>query len=537
MYKLMIVDDDRLVRERILSAIPMQDLEIELCAEAANGIQALEMFERFLPHIVILDINIPLMDGIEVAKQIVSSNVDTNIVIVTGFGTVEFARDAIHSGVVDFLLKPIDFVELENVLKKIIVRIQEESEKALAYQRMERLVERGTPLLRERFFMSLIHNRADQEDYGQYLQDFGIHEKPEEICVSIIVPDYQGLVFNTQMSMQAIITDELKNKLEPEGIHSIVVCDSMLHIVVIAYGDHSPIKYILEKKLSILRDKMRYIFRLDFRASIGSTVNGFDNLHESYMQAERSLRYASIVGENNVVSSENVENITLPNPNMPVMKYQVIMDSLVYSDATSLENTINRYFNDLVYKYGNTTYNLQSRAIELIALMISCAREFCDNIDSAMDEVPNIYVQIMSTTNVLNITRIIRETAAKLTGLIHGRHEKNKNRALGDAKRYIIQNYADPELRLEMVAAHVNLSPSYISQLFKKYDNCTFTDFLNSYRIEQAKRLLTTTHMRVYEVSNAVGYKNSKYFFELFKQTTGKRPREFFSEASQSKKT
>ena len=116
MYKFMIVDDDKLVRERIRSAIPLKELDLELCAEAEDGMMALECFERFLPHIVILDINIPLMDGIEVAKQIVSTNIDTNIIMVTGFGTVEFARDAIRSGVVDFLLKPIDFEELEAVL-------------------------------------------------------------------------------------------------------------------------------------------------------------------------------------------------------------------------------------------------------------------------------------------------------------------------------------------------------------------------------------------------------------------------------------
>ena len=115
MYKLMIVDDDELLRERIAKAIPMEALGLELCGEAENGIQALELFERSRPQIVIMDINIPLLNGIDTAKRILQEDDDVNIIIITGYGTVDFAQEAIRNGMVDFMLKPVDEQELEAV--------------------------------------------------------------------------------------------------------------------------------------------------------------------------------------------------------------------------------------------------------------------------------------------------------------------------------------------------------------------------------------------------------------------------------------
>ena len=130
MYNLMIVDDDQLVRKRILSAIQFEKLGLQLCAEAEDGIQALDLFEQYHPQIVIMDINIPFLNGIDVSKKILEENEDVNIVIVTGYGTVSFAKEAIRSGMVDFLLKPIDFTELEAALSRIVRSIREKTQQA-----------------------------------------------------------------------------------------------------------------------------------------------------------------------------------------------------------------------------------------------------------------------------------------------------------------------------------------------------------------------------------------------------------------------
>ena len=156
MYHLMIVDDEKLVRKRILSAIPFEELGLTLCAEAENGIQALEKFEQHHPQIVIMDINIPFINGIDVAKQMIASVPSVNVLIVTGCATLDAAREALRSGMVDFLLKPVNFQELAASLKKIVSNIQTQTRQALERQRMERLLEHSMPMLRNRYFLSLM---------------------------------------------------------------------------------------------------------------------------------------------------------------------------------------------------------------------------------------------------------------------------------------------------------------------------------------------------------------------------------------------
>lgn len=531
MYKFMIVDDDKLVRKRILSAIPLEKLGLTLCGEAEDGVQALELFDRCRPQIAIMDINIPFLNGLEVAKQIRDEDPEINIIIVTGYGTVDTARAAIRGGMVDFLLKPINFKELEQILSKIVDKLILQSKQALEQQRMERLLERGMPLLRNKYFLSLMQTPAEnltEDACRQYLSDFGINETPKEICVAIVVPNYDGISVEQQMSMQAVLETELQKMLETVGIGCIVVYDSMQRAILITYGGEEHLNYALEQKISLIRDKMRYIYCLDLCASIGSIVHGFHELQKSYQHAEHALSYWSILENNNIISSENLSNIDISTPQLPSMRHSEIMDLLISADEQKLHDALSDYLNQLINVSRNSVHNLQLQAVELVALLFSCARELGEDVTPLLTEKPLPYVRILSSNNANTIQRTVWSTAQKIMENLHGQREQSKNRALSSAKLYIMQNSSNPELNLARVAEHVNLSPSYVSHLFKRIDNCTFTEYLNSVRIEHAKKLLSTTHMRVYEVSDAVGYQNSKYFFQLFKQLTGKRPREYY---------
>lgn len=531
MLKIMIVDDDVFIRERLRTALPFEQLGLKLCGEAENGIQALELFELHQPQIVIMDINIPLMSGLEVAQKILEEEAETNIIIITAYGTLETAREAIRSGMVDFMLKPIDFTELQSILKKIIRKIQSQSQKTMEYQRMERLLEKGMPLLRNRYFFSLMHTdpqKLTEEECRLHLRDFEITQDPTEISVVIIVPNYSGLSVEQQIVSQAVLEQELVKSLNLANIGSVVLYDSMQRMLLVSYSSQTNLAFSLEQKISHLRDKMRYVYHLDFRASIGAAVSGFHLLSESLSAAEHAFGFWSIAGNNNIVSSENIKNVDLPVTKFPSLRYSEISDLLQSTDTKHIEETICTSLKQLAYETRNSVRDIQSYAIELLALIMNCARELGGNIEPIIQGEPTIYVKILQSNNVWDMITVVEQTVKQVSENIRGLRDQNKNRALSDAKRYIRQHYTNSELTLTEVAAYIDLSPSYVSQLFKRMDGCTFTEYLNQVRIEEAKRLLKTTHMRVYEVSEAVGYQNSKYFFQLFKQITGKRPREYY---------
>ena len=534
MYNYMIVDDDKLVRERVRSLIPEEKLGLELDAQAEDGMQALELFEQHRPQIVIMDIQIPVIDGIEAAQRMLEMDPDVKIIIITGHGTLETARSALRSGIIDFLLKPINPRELEEALRRITDRIHEQAKLALAQQRMERLLEKGMPLLRSRYFLSLLQTPSEElteEICRQYLEDFGIDGPISDVCVVIVVPNYSGLKPAEQMSMQSVLEMELLKSMEAIRIGALVLYDAMQRMIVITYGTHKHLEYTLENRVSLIRDKLRYLHRFDFRASIGSTVSSFCYLHDSYLAANHALGYWSVLGNNNIVNSNNIQKIEPPSRQIEFLPFNRIKDLLIMEDLQGIRTELNRYLNQLTYNTLNSIQYIRQKTIELMALLFACAQELGVPTDALLNEQNPVYMRLLSATTIFEIQDIILEMVQVIIKEIHAKRKDSKNRALRSAKQYIHSNFADATLDLAAVSEYVHLSPNYMAQLFRRYEKCSFTEFLNQVRIENAQKMLLTTHLRVYEVAEAVGFQNSKYFFQVFKQITGMRPKEYYEQS------
>lgn len=531
MYKLMIVDNDRQARERLIGGLDMEKLGITLCAEADNGIQAIELFMRHRPEIVITEINIPLINGMDAAKQILQVEEGTNVIVVTGTATIEQIREAVRYGVVEFMSKSADLYELESALRRTVSRMQSKQLREEQQQRMKQLLERGMPMIRSDYFLRLMQTpteQVDEADCTQHLQDFGIPEYSAWICVAILVPNYDTQPRDKQHAAQLTLTEELENILQPLGIGATVVYDNMQRTVLIAYADQADLAQTVAQRLSLLRDKMRYIYRQDFHAAVGEPVRRFTEISKSKESAELALCYWTTMGENQIINGEQLRNVELPPVQIPSVSHADVMAMLTGSEPEQFGASLEQYLRQAAYETRNSVHSVQLLAIELMATLISCAREVGGSVEMLRSESPTVYVRIMQQSSIHEIMNIVLTAAKSISESIRGRREENKFRALSDAKRYIAQHYAEADLCLGKVAEYVNLSPSYVSQLFKRIDDSTFTEYLNRIRVEQAKRLLSTTHMRVYEVADAVGYQSSKYFFQLFKQITGKRPREFY---------
>ena len=443
MYNFLIVDDDKLVRERILSLIPQQKLGLELCGEAENGIQALEIFHTAHPQIVLLDLNIPLLDGIDLAKAMLQEDPDVNVVIITGHGSLRTAQMAIRSGVIDFLLKPINPDELSAVLNKIIRKLQVAKEAALERQRIDRLLEKSMPMFRSRYFLSLIRKNTeelDEADCQEHLADFGISGNISSISVTLIVPNYEARAISTQISMQSILEEELEKRLAAYGIGCLFCYDVMQRMILVSYGAQKQFASILEEKLSAIRDKMRYVHHMDFCASIGSTVTNFCQLRISYLDAERALGYRNIFGNNNIVNSATVNNIDIPTQTIPAMSYNEIMDLLVTENIEDIRSGVDHYLNRLSYMSQSSLAFMRQKAIELQALLLNCANELGLDTDIQDDKKNMLYVQLLSADHLLEIKKVVLQTAEEIVLGIHSKRKDNKARALSSAKQFVYKN-------------------------------------------------------------------------------------------------
>jgi len=531
MYNLMIVDNDRQSRERLANGLPLEKLGIHLCAEADNGVQAIELFMRHRPQIVITELYLPLISGMDAAKQMLQVDSDAKVIVLSDNCTLDHAREAVRCGVVDILTKSAPIQELEPILRKLVNRLRLRRRQQEIRQRDKELLELSLPLLRSDFFRRLLQtppSQVDRQECARRLRSLEIPEEPREICTAILVPNYSGMSHREFTQAQRTLTQELQSLLQQANIKTVVLYDSMERTVVIAYGDQRNLSDTVAQKLSLLRDKMRYVYQQDFHGGVGLSVEQFPRLYDSMDSAELALCYWMMMGENHIVNAQRIQSAQLPPVHSPSLTYAEIAELLTNTGTEHNSEQVEQYLRQKAYETRNSVLNMQLLSIELLAMVLVCARELGGNVEKVLGERPLIYARIMQQNSIRQIMDIVMTAVDTVSTGIRGKREDSKYRALSDAKRYIGQNYADPELTLAKVAEFVNLSPSYVSQLFKRTDNCTFTEYLNHVRIEQAKRLLSSTHMRVYEVADAVGYQSSKYFFQLFKQITGKRPREFY---------
>jgi len=531
MYKLMIVDDDKPVRDRLKMAIPFSELQLELCCEAADGEEALELYNRHRPQIVITDINIPLVSGLELARQIMESSGEIGVIIITAFGSLDFARDAIKSGISDFLLKPVNDDEMKQSLERIIARLDAHAESYRKERAMHDLMRENLPLLQQRYLISLLNNMIEdgEEACREHLGRLGLELGGDSYCVAVLIPDYYDHTEKDRELIQIAIENITLEVIRSAGVECILFFDALSRPVIVAFSDDKNIGVLLEKQLSTVRDKLRFYFSYDFAAGVGWCVDSLMELSRSFSGAQRALGYKNSFGENNIVNIDNVPLVGLPVAQSVRAERDSILEMFRNCDDEGLNSELQKYFSRLIVSFGLSEAFAKQMYLELIMAINNCAWESGIDIDVLLGGDP--YSRILLSTSLNMVHRHVSEHCAYIMELIKERRKDRASRLIEQAKRYIRENISKPELDLTMVGENIGLSGSYLCSLFRREVGCNFVEYLNRERVEQAKVLLSTTNMRVYEVAVAVGYLNPKYFFQVFKRITNKRPREFSKNA------
>jgi two-component system response regulator YesN len=525
----MIVDDDELIIERLKTIIPFKKLRLELCCEARDGEEALELFEQFKPQIVISDINIPLLNGLDFANRVLEESDETGIIIITGFGSLDYAQKALKSGISDFLLKPINNEEIEGSLRRIISQLKKRADSLGEKQNIQTLLNESLPLLQKRYLSSLLNNvfKDDEDVARSHIERLGIKLDGDYFCVAVLIPNYYEHEEKDREVIQLTIEETISEIMSEADIKYILFYDALSRLIVIASGAEN-IDLMLEKQLSTAKDKLRFYFRYNFIAGIGWCKKALTDLSESLKSADNALNYNNSFGENNMVNIKNVLYNATPKAQAINNEGEKVVESLKNCDEAGLDAALHHYFVSLMnISQGAEAFAKQSY-IELAVDIIRCMRENGLGIDIILEDDP--YTKIMLSPNLQRTHKYIAELCFVLIEQMKEKYNNRNSRLIEQAKRYISENLEDNELNLINVSDTIGLSKAYFCSLFKRETGYSFTEYINYQRIEKAKILLSTTNLRVYEVAQAVGYLSPKYFFQVFKRITNKRPKDYYND-------
>jgi two-component system response regulator YesN len=529
MRKLIIADDEKWVRTAVKTLIPFEELGLSLASEAANGIEALELCRQHEPDILVTDIMMPGLTGLELTKELRRLFPKLKIIIISGYNDFEYARTAMKYGITDYLLKPVEENELIQVLKRIRSEIDEEARLSKALEAGEEQMKKALPVMCETFLNQLITRNSMTAEYiKSELQRYGIEMPNNTFILCVTVPDeprkaeadknrdcvYRSIVKRAMKRYAGAVTFPL--------VHDRNVLISIINNDNTAAGIREALRVsglILGRKLD-----------MSISTGISTPTHQPGMLPDIYAKAWEALETKFWKGNGTIapynpgmltedrlisLSEETLNKITL---NLKLSNMQTAV-SYVETLCASLRKDGN--LKPAVVKEFFWQF-LQS-----IMIMLNVQLTFIRHETMVSGEHP--YDRIKETLFISSLESCVCDLLQKIFNFYHDKNPLDNNNLVENAKKIIEKNFAG-DISLEQVAKHVHLSPAYLSELFKKETGMSFIDYKTIIRIEHAKKLLETPAMNISEISGKVGYSDPKYFSKLFKRITGKTIYEYRKE-------
>lgn len=530
MYRLLIVDDEPLVQVGIKSMLNWAELNIEVTGTAGNGQAALRMIEEQSPDIVITDVKMPVMSGLELIRKCREQYGDKHpyFIILTSYEDFHMVREALTYQVTDYLVKmELTPPALTEAVNRVLKQLQE-SEKENSSP--ESIVH---PFY-DKFFIRLINNLFESEEqfslqsrdlnldfhYGGYVCCYGEMTGNQADALPM---EKQLSLFATSMQM----LKELAGKYYPCFC---LTLDTRHFALIFCYetGLADNISYGAELKeiLASISETLTKYYNVSFRCGIGSMVDVPLAIGDSY-QCSRQASLSAEGGNSIVLFEECMKTDSRHSSfNMSLFKQDLTRAFEEY-DAEVLNRTLDNLC-ELLLSHPDHFVQALDGACNILYLSISLLQDGEAIVSDFFRDNPDGYRSIYKQTTVEQIVNWLTSFKRQLCQLFESHHKDYKNHIVANVKKYINAHLKE-RLSLNEVAAVFGISPNYLSQLFGKYNDVGFSEYINTCKISESKRLLAEGNLKVYEVAEMLGFESAFYFSKVFKKVEGVSPTEYLN--------
>lgn len=509
MKKIFLLDDEVQVREGIQNCIDWTGEGFEYCGDAPDGEVALPLIEKYQPDIVITDIKMPFMDGLEVSRILRKKMPSVKIIILSGHDEFEYAREALRIQIAEYCLKPISAAELLKTLHKVSLQIDQEELEMKRITDLSNQASKSVSKTHETFLNELCE--------GIYSASEAI-KKATNLGIDLISSYYYILIVETE-SLESGPIDWIKDHYPCLHFKR-----NSKEIVFMMKGELSS---KLENEANLLRERMLTMCNKDFE---GSFIFGFGKVEKrihgisvSFSQAEDEKNYNKIVQK---YSSKGNTGDTCSSHEVFFSYRNELIQFLKNGDPTKIAIFSREYSFYLTEANNSTPFFIYYSLIDFTITIKHYIKEVWVNHSDILEEVKKLEMRAGWIRDDSEVYKYISDMLQLV--MESGMHSHSKfSPIINKAKEYIDEHFHDSQLSLQSVAKLVNVSPSYFSHMFSQETGQTLIEYITMIRMEQAKRLLKSTNDKTYEIAQIVGYSDSHYFCNLFKKVTGMTTREF----------
>ncbi|WP_339261238.1 helix-turn-helix domain-containing protein [Paenibacillus sp. FSL R5-0713] len=532
MYKLMIVDDELLMRVGIRSMLNWEEYNFHVVGEAGNGKEALSLALDVMPDLIITDIKMPVMDGLQLIQEASGSLKTCKYVILSNFDEFHYVKEALKLGATDYLIKSeITESSLIELLSTVGQKLQSEHVHPTNPPSIAQDYSKNLRYLKDSFFQDIVSGFISGEDIVSRAEElhFRIHSD-QLVVIKFIVNYYEDakrkyvekgeklLRFSILNIMEEIIPSKWEKEIFVESSSDYWV---IVNVHPESQSVHTDINKLCNKLLSSIKDFMN----LSLTAGVSTMVSGFPHIKKACQEAEMALQHGFFTGSNKVLYYEymvespdrqEIKGALSPQQERDLLKLWVSKDN---NKAKEFLEGI-RFNLEQLRADENSIRKQYILVLEMIHSHLSRATE--RGTASLTEKSP--YEIVLKGEYWEDIHQ---DMLAHIAYYFQTDSQNKQESTYTDLATELIDKYYAEDISLQGIASQISVNPSYLSRVFKQERGENFITYLTRVRIEHAKTYLSSRGMRVYEIAEKVGYHNYTYFSKIFKKSVGVTPEEY----------
>ncbi len=527
--KVLIVDDEELTRTGVASSIDWAELGIDEVLQADDGVNGLEMARRYKPEIILCDVRMPRLTGIDMLGEVEKILPDTVSIFMSGYSDKEYLKAAIKLKTVSYIEKPLDPAEIREAIlaAKDLYRQKRDSRRDAVLHSMQ-------TVSRLALLLTVPGDSADAASCQARPDTYTIHQLASELNLSVGADTcFSSVIFRLRQqpedahSVYEDIYRRLSEFLKETDLHSLYVEKKPQCIVYFLLSSRSFVSPDLQEVYQFLCECYASCGR--YLAVAGETGTGLSGAYQSYSSAVVLLQSSFFFPADTLITADSLPPLAVKRPAAPETPPDAAFTRLLLqADTAGCE----AFLNDLYQYYHCSQIEMPNQARDLyykLFLALASARrqehlpvEESDN--NIMDAVEDAFTYDELHEALASRTRRFLSDAQNAAA---------ENTTITLIRDYISKNYMNEMLSVKDISSHVFLSVSYVCTFFKNETGQTLNQYLTEYRMERAKELLGDPQYKISDVSSRVGYSDGNYFSKNFKKYTGLSPSDYREKMTQ----
>ena len=524
-YRVLLADDEEEIRSGISRKIDWASLGLTLVGEAGNGEEALELAEQLRPDVVLTDIKMPFLDGLELCRRLRVTLPGARLVVFSGFDDFEYARQAMSLGVSEYILKPINAPELRQVLEKLRDQLDRQRLERRDMETLRRRYEESLPVLRELFYTRLLSGQIRPEQVQDRAARYEI-DLPQGLWTAALV-HVDGLGDEGERDELLLLSVQsfLEKHFALEGCAARVVLYGDMAALLVHLDREERLYPLLEELERLSRLSQSYL-GLRLTTGVGLPCRGPEELNRSAAGARSALDYRVLAGGGRVIYIGDLEPQSAAAPSFEEEDQRALSAAVKLGTQEQAEAVV-RGLMDRLRHAGLSLSKCDLFLLEVVTCLVRITRSGGLPVEEVFGENFTGAVSVSDFSSLEELGRWLAERCGRLHDLLGRRRSDSTWQMVERAKDYIAGHYTDEQLSVEALCSHIHLSPTYFSTVFKREVGMSFTAYVTKVRMEEAARLLRETDEKTYRIAEAAGFSDPNYFSYVFKRHFGLSPSKF----------